>query len=109
MLVFIVKISFSLAVLQTTVMVLVVGPFFPAELKVTFIFPDFPGFTASSVNSGTVQPHEALAVEISKSASPVFVNSKVCSTLSPCLISPKSNSVSLNVITGYLPSAGIFF
>ena len=54
MLVFIVKISFSLAVLQTTVMVLVVGPFFPAELKVTFIFPDFPGFTASSVKQALI-------------------------------------------------------
>lgn len=54
--------------------------------------------------SGTVHPQLPFASTIIKSASPVFLKLNTCSTLSPSLIVPKSNSFSSNVITGTFPA-----
>src|SRR5690606_13222736 len=81
-------------------------PGFPLLSKETFIFPVLPGLIGSLGNSGTVQPHDPDAFAMIKSASPVLVKVKVVSTLAPSLITPKSCSFLLNVITGYLPSDG---
>ncbi len=71
-------------------MSLVTRPDLPALLNTTLISPFSPGAIGSLGQSGMVHPQEALQLDITKSLSPVFSNLKVCSTLSPSVITPKS-------------------
>src|SRR5690606_27221769 len=48
----------------------------------------------------TVRPQVSATLEITSGAFPVFSNLKTCSTLSPCVMSPKSLEDSSKVITG---------
>src|SRR5690242_3063033 len=64
--------------------------------------PLAPGATGSLVKLGVVHPQEAMAFSMSSGLLPVLVKEKVCFTMEPGLMSPKSNSFSAKVITGAL-------
>src|SRR5690606_23642879 len=95
--------SVALEYILTTLFCL---PILPDELNDTLISAVLPGAIGSFGHLGTVQPDVAATLEIIKGAFPVFSRLKVCSTLSPCLMSPKSLEDSLNLITG--PSFSVF-
>lgn len=65
------------SVLAISVTDLVVMPDLPELSKVTLTSPSSPGATGVLVYSGTVQPQEADALEITNGAFPVFLNLNV--------------------------------
>ena len=65
------------SVLAIRVTDLVVIPDLPELSNVTLTSPSSPGATGVLVYSGTVHPHEADALEITKGAFPVFLNLNV--------------------------------
>ena len=95
--------------LVTTVIVFSWIPLFPSLLNTTFILALWPGLIGSFGHSGTVQPQLPLAPVIIKLLEPIFLKLKAWFTFSPCVIFPKSNSSSSNLISGKslldLPSA----
>ena len=87
-------------VLARTATCLLTMPCLPRLSNCTSIVPLAPGATGSLVQLGVVQPHEAVASSISSGDLPVLVKAKVCRTVLLGLMSPKSNSISANFITG---------
>ena len=59
-------------VLEVTPIDLNILPGWPCVLNIAFTKPVWPGNTASSVNSATVQPQPGLTVERNKGRLPVF-------------------------------------
>jgi hypothetical protein len=82
---------------------------FPFVSNLTFISPVSPTPIGSFGQSGTVQPHEAVALSITSGDFPVFVNSNIWFTISPSFTLPKSNSVLSIVKTGFGELSFIFF
>src|SRR5687768_11697698 len=92
--------------LDCTVITLFCWPILPALLKTALIVPLLPGAIGSFGHSGVVQPQVTSTCLITSGALPVFLNLKTCSTMSPCLMLPKSCFVSAKVITG--PAVVVF-
>ena len=76
---------------------------FAALLNLAEIVPVLPGCTGSLVHEGVVQPQLTPMLEITRGWVPTFLNLNTWSTMSPCLMVPKSNLSSTNLIWG--PSA----
>jgi hypothetical protein len=72
----------------------------PVLLYLAVTKPVLPGITASLVQAGVVQPQVTSTRSMITGCVPVLVNVKVCSTTSPCAISPKLCSVASNVMAG---------
>lgn len=89
--------------LECTVMAFFCCPILPALLNLAVTKPVLPGITGSFVQFGVVQPQVTSTRSITSGCVPVLVNLKVCSTTSPCAMSPKLCSVASKV------SAGPFF
>src|SRR5438094_10044337 len=77
-------------------MVLLKGPA-AAALKPAVILSVFPFAIGASGLTGVVHPHEAVADSITTGLSVILEKSKLKVTGTPCLILPKSCTVSLNL------------
>jgi hypothetical protein len=93
--------------LENTVSTLFCWPILPALLKDASILAVLPGIIGSLGQLLAVQPHVVDTLLKIKGSVPVFLKVNTCFTISPCLISPKFFTSSLNLILG--PLAGVAF
>ena len=77
------------------------SPLIPRVVSLIFISEESPGAIGFGSNSGFVHPHDAETVTMTRGASPVLVNRKVCSSVcSDDFMLPKSCTVSSNLTAG---------
>jgi len=85
---------------DTTDAVFISLPDLPPVSTVRRITPFSPGWRRPELAITAAQPQEVEIFWMMSSSSPLFLNSKACSTLSPALCVPSSATVSVNSIEG---------